>query len=385
MPDKKSPPQSAERTGTDRSLGAERKKTDAALAETRSATEQSTDAALEMARAHIDKEVDADRADADRSLTPDHDPSEQVQAERQRADDRVAVERQAADQSLQKERVEKKSGEDALFGKERKRTDEKLRHERAHNDTAYEYSTRLLTLEQAAHAQSRATITTRDEFLAVVSHDLRSPLSIIAMCGDELLDACDEHRLTELEADMVETIRRHAASMNRLILDLLDVERMASGHLHIAPAPCNMTALIKEVVHGFQLLANQQGLVLSASLSDQTMSAYIDRERVRQILANLIANAVKFTPKDGSICVSLLQAERDLQVTVADTGPGIPEDKRERIFDRFSQLNRRDRRGVGLGLYISKWIAEAHGGKIWLESDEGKGSKFHFTLPRYHR
>ena len=229
----------------------------------------------------------------------------------------------------------------------------------------------------------KKAVTTRDEFLAIVSHDLRSPLAIISMCADTLNDACKEKRLTLIECKWVETIRRNTASVNRLILDLLDVQHMASGNLSINCTLCKMNSLVNEVINSLQIVAEKNGITLKIDLPLKPLIAVADRERIRQVLANLVGNALKFTPNPGTVVVRGFEASFQLHFSVQDTGLGIAEERHEQIFERFSRLKRHDRRGVGLGLFIAKWIVEAHGGKIWLESEEGRGSTFFFSVPQF--
>jgi signal transduction histidine kinase len=113
----------------------------------------------------------------------------------------------------------------------------------------------------------------------------------------------------------------------------------------------------------------------------ESIGADLDHDRILQVLSNLIGNSLKFTPNGGTIELSARKQETQVEISVTDNGPGIPEDAKEQIFERFSQLKRNDRRGLGLGLFISKWIVEAHGGHIWVTSEVGKGSTFSFTLP----
>ncbi|MDP9004298.1 MAG: HAMP domain-containing histidine kinase, partial [Verrucomicrobiota bacterium] len=144
---------------------------------------------------------------------------------------------------------------------------------------------------------------------------------------------------------------------------------------------CN---IIKEVVRDFKGEAAAKELTLTANPEGGCDDVLCDRSRVQQVLSNLIGNAIKFTPAKGHITVSCARtgpAGKDVQVSVSDTGAGIAVEKVESIFQRFSQINSRDRRGIGLGLYIAKMMVEEHPGRIWVESTIGEGSTFHFTLP----
>jgi signal transduction histidine kinase len=172
--------------------------------------------------------------------------------------------------------------------------------------------------------------------------------------------------------------------MLRLIRDLLDIERIAAGKLVLHYEKHDVCEIITEVVRDFQRDAASKQVTLTAKPEAGCDDVICDRSRVQQVLSNLIGNAIKFTPAKGQITVSCARTGpegQDVQVSVSDTGVGIATEKIESIFQRFSQINSRDRRGIGLGLYIAKMMVEEHPGRIWVESKLGEGSTFHFTLP----
>lgn len=147
------------------------------------------------------------------------------------------------------------------------------------------------------------------------------------------------------------------------------------------PSPGDAAALITEAVETFEAAATAKGISLRAAVPPGALRADFDHDRVLQVLANLIANAIKFTPSGGLIEVRGGSSADGVEVSVSDTGAGIPDGMREVIFDRFGQAGRNDRRGLGLGLYIARCIVEAHRGRIWAESAQGEGSRLRFTLP----
>jgi signal transduction histidine kinase len=156
---------------------------------------------------------------------------------------------------------------------------------------------------------------------------------------------------------------------------------MESGKLNVVPAQQDAARLLVETMESFQLTAAARNVVMSSEIPQGELLAVFDYDRVLQVLTNLIGNAMKFTKAGGCIALRLAPIKGGIQVTVSDTGCGIAAEHIETIFERFSQAAQADRRGLGLGLYISRCIIEAHGGKIWAESEPGKGSSFHFTLP----
>jgi len=169
--------------------------------------------------------------------------------------------------------------------------------------------------------------------------------------------------------------------MNRLVCDLVDVASIDAGKLTIAPTCGDTAVLIAEAVDTFHDAARVKGLSLRAEIAQRPLLAEFDHGRLLQVLANLIANAIKFTAPEGRIAVRGEQDGPIVRFSIHDTGTGIPTHLLGAIFERFWQVGQTDRRGLGLGLYISRCIVEAHGGQIWAESTEGRGSTIWFTLP----
>ena len=172
-----------------------------------------------------------------------------------------------------------------------------------------------------------------------------------------------------------------AARMRRLVGDLVDVASIEAGMLAVARAVGDPAEVVTEAVETFQAEASVSGISLTAEIMPGVPSISFDAARILQVLCNLLSNALKFTSAQGSIVVRLEQVDDDVVCCVSDTGEGIPDDKLEAVFDRFVQLTKNDRRGVGLGLFISKCIVQGHGGRIWVENRMGGGSTFSFSLP----
>ena len=242
-------------------------------------------------------------------------------------------------------------------------------HERAATD-AYLLTERARSDDAVAH---------RDDFLGMVAHDVRNLLNGVVL-SLELLRPGDEEPAPHVAAAATR-IRRYVARMNRLIGDLVDVTSIDAGKLAMAPVEGDAAALVTEATETFQPAAREKGVSLSAEVPAGPLLAEFDHDRMLQVFANLIANAIKFTPSGGKIIVRVEAAPGMLRFCVSDTGVGIPAPMLEAIFERFWQVGENDRRGMGLGLYISKCIVEAHGGRIWAESELGKGSRVYFTLP----
>jgi len=160
------------------------------------------------------------------------------------------------------------------------------------------------------------------------------------------------------------------------------VASLDAGKLQVAPVVQEATELVRESVEAFLPLARARGLSLTAKIREKKLMATFDHDRVLQVLANLLSNAIKFTATGGRILIQVEPVKQDVRFSVTDTGSGIPREHLEAVFERYWQAHSKGPRGLGLGLYISKGIVEAHGGRIWVESQSGKGSTFSFTVPR---
>ena len=229
-----------------------------------------------------------------------------------------------------------------------------------------------------AHKTAERLTRACEQVLAAVTHDLRNPLNLVSVTTQLLMepDLAPERRKTVFAINA-----RAVQRMNRLIDDLLDVVRMEAGCLYLNVGSCDIADVLVETMESFQTRATQQGLSLALCPEPPSAIVHADKDRLLQMIDNLVGNAMKFTPRGGCVSVGGYVEPDEVRVTVADTGPGIPEELRERLFDRFWQARGADRRGLGLGLHIAKSIAEAHGGRLWVESTIGSGSTFHFAMP----
>jgi len=237
--------------------------------------------------------------------------------------------------------------------------------------------TDLTEIRETEEALRRA-VRAREEVVAVVSHDLRGPLGTISAASELLLevDLPGEKRREHLAA-----IRRSADRMSRLIRDLLDVARIEAGGLSVDPEPTAVEGLVREAVEIARPRARDQEIAVEARVAEGLPPVRADRDRILQVLSNLLGNALKFTPGGGAVRVEATCRNGEVTLEVVDTGPGIAPGDQEHLFERFWQVERSDRGGAGLGLAIVKGIVEAHGGRVWVESEPGKGSRFGFSLP----
>ena len=228
------------------------------------------------------------------------------------------------------------------------------------------------------YLDAQQAVRAREQVLAIVSHDLRNPLNAITLAAQllQLSEVSDEDR------EQVEVIEISAKRMSRLIADLLDITRLEGGkRLPIEPERVEVETLLQEAYELFKAQTAAQQITLRCEVVPGTPPVHADRHRVMQVLSNLIGNALKFVPEGGIISCRAESAMREVLFTVADNGPGIRREDIGRIFSPYWQSERAERMGAGLGLPIVKGIVESHGGKIWVESEEGRGTRFYFTLP----
>ncbi len=224
----------------------------------------------------------------------------------------------------------------------------------------------------------------KSNFLSVVSHELKTPLHSIKGFV-EIIRMGKAGPITDLQADFLTTVKEQTQVLQRMIDDLLVFSRLEAGQLRLHVEEISLAAIAAGVVQKLTPLAEEKGLHLTTHLPDDFPDIQGDYMRMEQVITNLVENAIKFTPSGGRVTIDGRDLEDRVQLWVQDTGIGIPESERDRIFDRFYQVDaseRRAYRGAGLGLTICKHIVERHGGRIWVESEVGKGSTFYIELPK---
>jgi signal transduction histidine kinase len=229
--------------------------------------------------------------------------------------------------------------------------------------------------------RSDDALSNRDDFLGMVSHDLRDLVGAIVVTTGLLAKRAAAETEGPQVLALTERIQRYAARMNRLIGDLVDVTSIDAGKLAVNATHGDAALLIDEVVETFQAAAIARRITLNAEVLERPLMAQFDHGRLLQVLANLIANAIKFTPEGGQVLVSGERVEAGIRFCVSDSGPGIAAPMLGAVFERYRQAEEGDRRGLGLGLYISKCIVETHGGTIWAESEGRRGTRVCFVVP----
>jgi signal transduction histidine kinase len=248
-------------------------------------------------------------------------------------------------------------------------------NQRAQTDGALSGFLNSLTQERRTHSEADAGLADRDRLLTIFAHDLRNLLSVLTVNAELFLRKEGEAAKTNGR-----NIRATIGRMTGLINSLADLAALNAGQLKVRPETSDMAGPLREAVEIFRPVALAKSIVLDLVDSDASLPAIIDHDRIFQVLSNLLANAVKFTEEGGKISVSATALDDEVQVTVTDTGIGIPEEDLMRIFELYRQLGS-SRDGLGLGLYISKAVVEKHGGRIWATSRVGVGSTFFFTVP----
>lgn len=223
---------------------------------------------------------------------------------------------------------------------------------------------------------------TRREFVANVSHELRTPLSLIKGYVETLLDGGTKDD-PELTAKFLRTIERHSNRLTNLIEDLLTISRLESGQITLNLKRIRLRDFADHLMSDLQARAAERGVKIDNQVPPE-LEGRVDPDRLEQVFVNLIENAIKYGRSNGGVTIRGRSLGEHVELCVADDGPGIPAEAKERIFERFYRIDRarsRDTGGTGLGLSIVKHIVQSHGGKVWVESEPGHGAQFYFTLP----
>ena len=239
-----------------------------------------------------------------------------------------------------------------------------------------------VALENARlHDQLQQALRARDDTVSVVSHDLRNPVNAVKMLAGAVLQPGQVDKLPAEIADQIRVIQFAAEQMDALIQDLLDMSRAEAGRFAVDARRVGTSAMLHEALRTLTPLAEDKGVALVTDWIEPLPEVEVDPERIAQVVSNIVGNAIKFTPVHGRVRIAAVEDPNAVIVSVTDSGPGITAQHLPHVFDRYWQSSRRNR-GAGLGLPIAKAIVEAHGGRIWAESEEGRGATFHFTLPR---
>jgi PAS domain S-box-containing protein len=262
-------------------------------------------------------------------------------------------------------------------------TDWRRRFDAADRVVAQDLAARLaLALENARlYRDARAAVKAREEVLTFVAHDLRNPVHASLLALGTLLDSAPKqerrrgwHRL--------DRVRRMTQQMNRMIDDLLDLSSLDTGRFTLETGECEARDILRDAHDALGPLVEDKGIQFDLELTTDHQRVRCDRGRALQVLSNIVGNAIKFTPRGGRITLVARSAPSEVVFSVADTGSGVAPTHLERLFDRAWQADEQAHKGRGLGLFVARTIVEAQGGRIWAESEAGRGTNLCFTLPR---
>jgi signal transduction histidine kinase len=243
--------------------------------------------------------------------------------------------------------------------------------------------TKLKKYEEAiinAQAEEKAK---QDDYFPMMVHELRSPLSVIQGAADLLIKTTDSLNAGQIHT-LLNQIKTSSSGMLKLVGDILDVSKMEGGQFQLNKTFGSIEDTLKEECAYFESLAKVKNVTLACPTTEGLQSFSFDSERIKQVLNNLLSNAIKFSSEGGSVTVLVTKDDGFVRIEVSDSGVGISDADKPLLFHKFFQASNQDgvkEKGTGLGLFISKGVVEAHGGKIWVEDNKPQGVKFIFTLP----
>lgn len=221
----------------------------------------------------------------------------------------------------------------------------------------------------------------KSAFVSNVSHEFKNPLFIIRDAVSVVLEGLTETKNTK-QKEMLEMVVRNANRMLRLVMNLLDISKIESGKMEMEIEEIQLASLLEEILEEYRSEISKKGINLKKNIFANVGVIQADKDKMIEVIVNLLSNAIKYTSKGGDIFIKLEGQDKEVRFEISDTGPGIAEENIAKIFDKFERVTAEKQEGTGLGLPIAKDIVELHKGKMWAESEFGKGSKFIFTIPR---
>jgi signal transduction histidine kinase len=229
----------------------------------------------------------------------------------------------------------------------------------------------------------------REDLTGMIIHDLRSPLTAVLSGLEMIKELTQDKEGDPIAAQAMDVAGRSCQNMLTMVNTLLDISRLERGKMPLERAPAPFAPLVRSVVSHLTPLATDRGVVLRTELASDLPMVDIDNEKINRVLTNFLDNALKFTPVGEKVVIRAIhkdtESENVVLCSVSDNGPGIAQELQDKIFDRFAQVHSQalslGQQGTGLGLAFCKLAIEAHGGRIWVTSEQGQGSTFYFTLP----
>ena len=221
----------------------------------------------------------------------------------------------------------------------------------------------------------------KSQFVTNVAHELKNPLSAVKEAMQIVIDGCTGD-IEPRGKEILEIGQRTTNRLSRLVENILDLSKIESGHTHLEISTVDINELVTEVISTYKADLAKKNIVIRKEIPDKIGPVKADRDRLIEVIINLLINAIKYTPAGGSVTVRVSKDTSCVRFEVSDTGPGIPKECYTKIFDKFERITAEKAEGTGLGLAIAKEIVEMHKGKIWVESILGRGSSFIFTLPK---
>jgi signal transduction histidine kinase len=223
----------------------------------------------------------------------------------------------------------------------------------------------------------------KDDLVSMIVHDLKNPLAGVIGFAEIVHAKAKKQGLEDFER-FLSKILYQANTLHEMVNNILEVHKMEDGTMEIEKDVTNLEELVNNAIRQVEMSAKQKGITISKELTTELPPVFVDRTKIIRLFANILSNGIKYTPEQGQIRIHTALQDDVILTEISDTGKGIPSQYLDTIFDRFAQIDRKKQgkaASVGLGLYFCKLVVEAHGGKIWAESKEGKGSTFYFTIP----
>ena len=247
---------------------------------------------------------------------------------------------------------------------------------------------RLLKELQEANDKLKQLDKRKSDFVANVSHEFKNPLAVIKEALSQVLDGLTGE-INPKQKNIIEVVKNNIERLIRLVTDLLDLAKIESGKMEMRRENFDMVILINEILANYKRELEKKEISLKTDIQKDAGAVSADRDKISEVVINLLNNAIKYTPAGGEVGIKLIGKENELYCEVSDTGPGIPEEYKDKIFDKFERITAEKIEGTGLGLPIAKDIVGLHNGRIWVESPAWEnlpigrqGSRFIFVLPK---